>query len=135
MCLSHQARAAYRRRARAMDDERLHELDHHYRLVLGPRRSTVDLELHRIVISELESRREQRIRRLQRSLWLSTRRGRLVEAIKRWLVRHDLWSSSRFHSVDPWSRSALSLLRGLVRWLPMVITPAMRRRPSRMAHP
>jgi hypothetical protein len=132
MCLSHQARAAYRRRARAMDDARLHELDHHYRVVLGARRSTVDLELHRIVISELESRREERIRRLQRSLWLSTRRGRLVEAIKRWLVRHGIWSSSRCHSVAPWSRSALSQLRGFARRLPM-LTPAMRRRPSRIA--
>jgi len=39
--------------------------------------------------------RQERIRRFKRSLWLSSRRGRFVEAIKRWLVQGGLWSSSR----------------------------------------
>ena len=95
MCLSNDAHAAYSRLARAMDDEQLEELDRYYREDLGRGCTTVDLELHGIVRCELEDRREQRIRRFERSLWLSSRRGRLVEAIRHWLVRRGLWSSAR----------------------------------------
>jgi len=95
MCLSNDAHADYSRLARAMDDEQLEELDRYYREDLGRSCTTVDLELHGIVRCELEDRREQRIRRFERSLWLSSRRGRLVEAIRHWPVRRGLWSSAR----------------------------------------
>ena len=38
-----------------MDDEQLHRLDHHYRIELGTRCTTVGHELHAIITSELES--------------------------------------------------------------------------------
>ena len=95
MCLSNESRKEYWRLASAMDDERLHKLDHYYRIELGPRCDTVDLELLCIVSRELEHRRHERVRRLKRSLWLSSRRGRFVEGIKRWLVQRGLWSSAR----------------------------------------
>ena len=54
---------------------------------LYPLCDTVDLELLSIVSLELENRHHERVRRLKRSLWLSSRRGRFVEGIKRWLVQ------------------------------------------------
>lgn len=120
MCLSNETHEEFSRLARAMDDERLHSLDHHYRVELGPRCNTVDLELHSIVLFELEARRQQRIRRFNRSLWLSSRRGRLVEAIKQWLVRRGLWSSARTRVVEPPDSPMFVLIRLLVRLLQVV---------------
>ena len=94
MCLSDESRNEYRRLARAMDDERLQKLDHYYRIGLGAHCDTVDLELRYIVSREIETRRQERVRRLKRAMWLSSRRGRFVEAIKRWLVHRGLWSSA-----------------------------------------
>jgi hypothetical protein len=95
MCLSEEGHEDYTRLARGMDDERLQQLDRYYRDELGLAADTAEMELHSIVIRELEIRRQERIRRFKRSLWLSSRRGRFVEAIKRWLVQRGLWSSSR----------------------------------------
>jgi hypothetical protein len=95
MCLSNESRDEYWRLAGAMDDERLHKLGHYYRIELGPRCETVDMELLYIVSREIENRRQERVRRLKRALWLSSRRGRFVERIKRWLVQRGLWSSAR----------------------------------------
>lgn len=113
MCLSNDAHAAYSRLARAMDDEQLEELDRYYREDLGRGCTTVDMELHGIVRCELEDRHEQRIRRFERALWLSSRRGRLVEAIRHWLVRRGLWSSARSRVVET-SLGALPLVVRLV---------------------
>jgi len=55
------------------------------------------MQLRRIVLLELEIRRQERIRRFKRSLWLSTRRGRFADAVKRWLVQRGLWNSAREH--------------------------------------
>jgi len=49
----------------------------------------------------------------KRSLWLASRRGRAVEAVKRWLVRHRLWSSARQRVVEP----ALPPLMKRYRWI------------------
>jgi hypothetical protein len=84
-----------------MDDERLYKLDYYYRIELGAHCDTVDLELHYIVSREIETRRQDRVRRLKRAMWLSSRRGRFVEAIKRWLVHRGLWSSARGRMNDP----------------------------------
>ena len=101
MCLSDEGHEAYTRLARGMDDERLRQLDRYYRDELGLAADTAEMELHSIVIRELEIRRQERIRSFKRSLWLSSRRGRFVEAIKRWLVQRGLWSSSRQHVAKP----------------------------------
>ena len=53
-----------------MDDEQLHRLDHHYRIELGTRYTTVGHELHIIITSELESRPQQSIRHLNRAIAL-----------------------------------------------------------------
>jgi hypothetical protein len=101
MCLSEEGHEDYTRLARGMDDERLQQLDRYYRVELGLAADTAEMELHSIVIRELEIRRQERIRRFKRSLWLSSRRGRFVEAIKRWLVQRGLWSSSRQRVAKP----------------------------------
>ena len=77
--------------ARNLDDEKLLELDAHYR---QNSRTSIDWELHGIVMDEIQQRREFRQRQLERSLWLSSRRGRFVEAMKHWLIRQGLWSSA-----------------------------------------
>jgi hypothetical protein len=100
MCLSPESHEDFTRLAREMDDERLQAVDHHYRVELGLGCNTVEMELHSIVIRELEIRRQERIRRFRRSLWLSSRRGRFVEAIKRWLVHRGLWNSSRRRAIE-----------------------------------
>ena len=78
-----------------MDDEQLQKLDRHYRQELGRFGNTLEMQLHSIVRHEIAVRRERRVAQLKRSLWVSSRRGRCVEAVKRWLVRHRLWSSAR----------------------------------------
>lgn len=95
MCLSEEGHQDYTRLARGMDDERLRQLDRYYRDELGLAADTAEMELHCIVSRELENRRQERIRRLKRALWLSSRRGRFVEMVKRWLVQLGLWSSAR----------------------------------------
>ena len=73
--------------ARNLDDEKLLELDAHYR---QNSETSVDWELHGIVMGEIHQRREFRRRQLERSLWLASRRGRFIEAIKRWLISRGL---------------------------------------------
>ena len=122
MCLSSEAHAHYLRLAREMDDERLENLDRHYSCDLGRLGTTVDMQLHSIVRNEMAVRRERRLARLRRSLWLSSRRGRCVEAGKRWLVRHRLWSSARQRVIEPASSSLIKRWRWLI-WallLPLV---------------
>ena len=77
--------------ARNVDDEKLVELDAYYR---QNSRTSVDWELHGIVMNEIHQRRQLRRQKLERSLWLASRRGRLIEAIKRWLISRRLWSSA-----------------------------------------
>jgi hypothetical protein len=121
MCLSPESHEDFTRLAREMDDERLQAVDHHYRVERGLACNTIEMELHSIVIRELEIRRQERIRRFKRSLWLSRRRGRFVEAIKRWLVQRGLWSSSRRRVIEPSAHEqflypAVSVLKSLF-WL------------------
>lgn len=101
MCLPPEAHAEYLRLAKAMDDAQLHKLDRHYRQELGRFGNTLEMQLHSIVRHEIAVRRERRVAQLKRSLWLSSRRGRCVEAVKRWLVRHRLWSSARRRVAKP----------------------------------
>ena len=91
MCLMPESHEQYCQLARNLDDEKLLELDAHYR---QNTRTSVDWELHGIVMDEIRQRREFRRRQLERSLWLTSRCGRFVEAIKRWLIRQGLWSSA-----------------------------------------
>ena len=91
MCLLPEAREEYCRRARNLDDAKLLELDAYYRQN-SP--TSVHWQLHGIVMMEIHRRRDFRRRQLERALWLSSRRGRFIEAIKRWLISRGLWSSA-----------------------------------------
>ena len=96
MCLTPEGRESYCLKARDMDDSKLHELNLYYRQKVG---TTVDWELHNIVRNEIDYRHKSKMNQeidnrqiskvvhLERSLWLSSKRGRLVETIKSWLVR------------------------------------------------
>lgn len=91
MCLLPESHEHYCQLARNLDDDKLLELDAHYR---QHSRSSVDWELHGIVMGEIHQRHEFRRKQLERSLWLASRRGRFLEAIKRWLISRGLWSSA-----------------------------------------
>jgi hypothetical protein len=56
-------------------------------------------------MGEIHQRREFRRQQLERSFWLASRRGRFIEAIKRWLISRGLWSSA-----DRGRRPLLSLI-------------------------
>jgi hypothetical protein len=77
--------------ARNFDDEKLLELDAYYRQKTG---TSVEWQLHGIVMGEIHYRHEFRRQQLERSLWLASHRGRCTEALKRWLCRRRLWSSA-----------------------------------------
>jgi|GEM_PF-4107205 len=103
MCLTPEGRESYCLKARDMDDSKLHELNLYYRQKVG---TTVDWELHNIVRNEIDYRHKSKMNQeidnrhfskvvhLERSLWLSSKRGRLVETIKSWLVRLHIKSRS-----------------------------------------
>ena len=123
MCLSEEGHSLYLRLAREMDDERLQALDRKYQ---SESRNTVDFELHNIVLWEIARRHNQRLKQLKRSLWLSSRHGRCVEAVKRWLVRKRLWSSARRRVIEPesqsfWERNRWWLIPLVVLMSPLVL--------------
>ena len=91
MCLTNEGREQVSRWARQQSDEDLQEY-----IDSQPRNgfSTLNAHINHIIHLEIEQRLTFRRRQLKRSLWLSTRHGRMVEAIKRWLIRHRLWSST-----------------------------------------
>jgi len=107
MCLTNEGREQVSRWARQQSDEDLQEY-----IDSQPRNgfSTLNAHINHIIQLEIQERLLFRRRQLKRSLWLSTRHGRMVEAIKRWLIRHRLWSSTL-----RWPRlpSLLDLLHGL----------------------
>ena len=84
MCLTPEGRLSYCLKARDMDDSKLHELILYYRQRSG---TTVDWELHNIVRNEIDYRRKSKVVHLEHSLRISSKRGRLLETIKRLLVR------------------------------------------------
>ena len=98
MCLSRKGYERYCRLARNLDDEKLLELDAYYRYNTS---NTVEQQLHSIVSGEIRTRRLTRQRQLERCYWISSRRGRVLEAIKRWLIRHRLWSSALSRRPQP----------------------------------
>ena len=91
MCLTRKGYEQVSRWARDREDEELQEANANYQKNC---RSTVDVQILHIIQLEIQERLLFRRRQLKRSLWLSTRHGRMVEAIKRWLIRHRLWSST-----------------------------------------
>ena len=109
MCLAPESHELYCQLTRNLDDEKLLALDAYYR---QNSRTSVDWELHGIVMGEIHQRRKFRRQKLERSLWLASRRGRLTEAIKRWLIRRRLWSSATCERQRP--RSLIGRVLALV---------------------
>jgi len=107
MCLTPESHEQYCQFALNLADEKLLELDAHYREKCG---NSVEWELHGIVMNEIHQRRQSRRRQLERSLWLASRRGRCVEAIKRWLISCGLWSSAAPERKRPHSLIGRGLL-------------------------
>ncbi|WP_320674001.1 hypothetical protein [Prochlorococcus sp. MIT 1341] len=75
-----------------LDDQELRQLAWVY---MRRERTTADQHLRNIIGGEILHRRNEKVSKLNRDLWLSTRRGKVVEAIKRRLVRWGVWSSSK----------------------------------------
>ena len=109
MCLMPESHEHFCQLARNVDDEKLVELDAYYR---QNSRTSVDWELHGIVMGEIHQRRKFRRQKLERSLWLASRRGRLTEAFKRWLISRRLWSSATCERQRP--RSLIGRVLALV---------------------
>ena len=109
MCLMPESHELYCQLTRNLDDEKLLALDAHYREKCG---NSVEWELHGIVMNEIHQRRKFRRQKLERSLWLASRRGRLTEAFKRWLISRRLWSSATCERKRP--RSLIGRVLALV---------------------
>ena len=74
-----------------LDDKELRQLAWVY---MRRQRTTVDMEIEMFIQLEIGRRRNEKEAKLDRSFWISTRRGKIVEAIKRRLVRWGVWSSA-----------------------------------------
>ena len=82
MCLSPEGRRDFIDYLYGLEDEELSALSKEYRELADIICNTVDNELRYMVMHEYEQRRQKKIRNLNRAMWLSSRRGRLIEKVK-----------------------------------------------------
>ena len=124
MCLGKKGYEQVSRWASYLDDDHLQAVDAYYGQKFP---STLDRHIHHVIRLEIEKRLLFRRRQLKRSLWLSTRHGRSMEAVKRWLIRRRLWSSTL-----RWPRlpSLLDLLDGLIALLKRALDSHRLQKPS-----
>jgi hypothetical protein len=83
MCLSLESCEKFIDYLYGLEDEELSTLAKEYRDEAGIIYNTIDDELRHMVMHEYEQRRQRKIRRLNRVMWLSSRRGRLIEKVKK----------------------------------------------------
>jgi hypothetical protein len=83
MCLSLESCEKFIDYLYGLEDEELSTLAKEYRDEAGIIYDTVHDELRHMVMNEYEQRRQRKIRRLNRAMWLSSRRGRLTEKIRK----------------------------------------------------
>ena len=83
MCLSPESYGNFLDHLRGLEDEKLSALAKEYRDEAGIIYNTVDDELRHMVMHEYERRRQRKIQGLNRAMWLSSRRGRLIEKVKK----------------------------------------------------
>jgi hypothetical protein len=82
MCLSPEGRRDFIDYLYGLEDEELSALAKEYRDLADIICNTVDNELRHMVMHEYEQRRQSKILKLNRAMWLSSRRGRLIEKVK-----------------------------------------------------
>lgn len=82
MCLSLESYGNFLDHFRGLEDEKLSALAKEYRDEADIIYNTVDDELRHMVMHEYERRRQRKIQRLNRAMWLSSQRGRLIEKAK-----------------------------------------------------
>lgn len=83
MCLSPEGRRVFIDYLYGLEDEELSALSKEYRELADIICNTVDNELRHMVMHEHEQRRQRKIRKLNRAMRLSSRRGRLIEKGKK----------------------------------------------------
>ena len=83
MCLSPEGRRDFVDYLYGLDDEELSALAKEYRELADIICNTVHNELRHMVMHEYEQRRQSKIIKLNRAMWLSSRRGRLIEKVKK----------------------------------------------------
>jgi len=82
MCLSPEGRRDFIDYLYGLEDEELSALSKEYRELADIICNTVDNELRHMVMQEYEQRRQSKILKLNRAMWLSSRKGRLIEKTK-----------------------------------------------------
>ena len=83
MCLSLESYEEFIDYLYGLEDDELSALAKEYRAEAGTIHDTVHVELRHMVMHEYEQRRQRTIRRLNRAMWLSSRRGRGIEKVKK----------------------------------------------------
>ena len=82
MCLSPESRRDFIDYLYGLEEDELSALAEEFRELAGIICDTVHNELRYMVMHEYEQRRQRKIRKLNRAMWLSSRRGRLTEKVK-----------------------------------------------------
>ena len=83
MCLSLESYGEFIDYLYGVEDDELSALAKEYREEANIVHDTVHVELRHMVMHEYEQRRQRTIRRLNRAMWLSSRRGRGIEKVKK----------------------------------------------------
>ena len=91
MCLTGESHSYFCKLAIEMEDEKLLSLDKYYRNRIG---TSVDWQLHGIVMREIHRRRQEKREKLEIALWHSSKRGKAFRMLKRKLIRWGLYSSA-----------------------------------------
>jgi len=86
MCLSTESRQDFVDYLYGLEEEELSALAKEYRELAAIICNTVDNELRHMVMHEYEQRRQSKILKLNRAMWLSSRRGRLIEKVKKFAI-------------------------------------------------
>ena len=83
MCLSLESYGNFLDYLRGLEDVKLSALAEEYRDEAGINYNTVDDELRHMVMHEYERWRQGEIQKLNLAMWLSSRRGQLIEKVKK----------------------------------------------------
>ena len=82
MCLSPESRRDFIDYLYGLEEDELSALAEEFRELADIICNTVHNELRYMVMHEYEQRRQRKIRKLNRAMWFSSRRGRLIEKVK-----------------------------------------------------
>ncbi len=108
MCIRREGVLQLENHFKTLDDQELRQLAWVY---MRRQRTTADQHIRDIIGGEILHRRNEKVSKLNRDLWLSTRRGKVVEAIKRRLVRWGVWRGILYSREENSSNLFFSLVR------------------------